>query len=251
MRNLKLTIAYDGTNYSGWQRQRNAVTIQGEIEKVLARLCNTHIDLHGAGRTDAGVHALAMIAHFQTDSNISDSDFKRALNSILPEAIRIIAAEEVDSSFHSRFSATAKTYFYSIETAPVQDPFSRLFTLHFPQQLDPEKINQCLDILTGSHDFASFEASGSRDTTLTTGRGSVRTIFTATFEETSATSYRFMFRGDGFLRHMVRNLVGTLLDVGRGRTTVEGFKTILAAKNRASAGPTAPAHGLFLQEVSY
>lgn len=251
MRNLKLTIAYDGTEYSGWQRQHTAVTIQGEIEKVLSRLCNTHIDLHGAGRTDAGVHALAMIAHFHTDSNITAPDFKRALNSILPGAIRITASEEVDNSFHSRFSATAKTYFYTIETAPVQDPFNRLFALHFPQQLDTEKINTCLNILTGTHDFASFEASGSRDTTLTTGRGSVRTIFTATLEKISPTSYRFTFKGDGFLRHMVRNLVGTLLDVGRGRTTVEGFTTILAAKDRASAGPTAPAHGLFLQKVSY
>ena len=251
MHNLKITLSFDGTDYSGWQRQKNAVTIQGEIENALSRICNKQITLHGAGRTDAGVHALAMVANFETDSNIPPKAFQKALNSILPFAIRILAMEEMDEEFHSRFSSVSKTYFYNIETAPVQSPIDRLYAVHIPQKLSLDTVERCLEILTGTHDFASFEASGSRDKSITTGRGSMRTLHKVIVQKTGKTTYQFEFSGDGFLRHMVRNIVGTLLDVGKGRTTVTEFKAILAAKDRASAGVTAPAHGLFLKQIYY
>ncbi len=251
MRNIKITISFDGTNYSGWQRQINAVTIQGEVETALSKICNTAITLHGAGRTDAGVHALAMVANFETSSTIEENFFQKALNSILPFAIRIIALEEVPITFHSRFSAISKTYSYNIETASIQLPTNRLYCVHIPQKLSIPHIDQCLKLLIGTHDFASFEASGSRDKSITTGRGSVRTLQKAIVRKNGNTVFQFEFSGDGFLRHMVRNIMGTLLDVGKGRTTVEEFKTILAAKDRASAGATAPAHGLFLKHILY
>ncbi len=251
MHNLKITLSFDGTDYSGWQKQKNAVTIQGEIEKALSRICNKQITLHGAGRTDAGVHALAMVANFETESDITPKAFQKALNSILPLAIRVFSIEEMDVHFHSRFSSVSKTYLYNIETAAVQSPTNRLYAVHIPQQLSFDTIELCLGVLTGTHDFASFEASGSRDKSITTGRGSVRTLHKAIVQKTGETTYQFKFSGDGFLRHMVRNIVGTLLDAGKGRTTVAEFKAILAAKERASAGVTAPAHGLFLKQIYY
>lgn len=251
MRNIKISISFDGTDFSGWQRQNNAVTIQGEIEKAVSRICNSQTIVHGAGRTDAGVHALAMIANFETHSSLPLEELQKALNSILPSSIRIDSMNEMDDTFHSRFSAVSKTYFYNIETASIQPPLNRLYCVHVPQPLFFDTIAQCLQVILGTHDFASFEASGSRDKSITTGRGSIRTLHNATLEKTGATTYQFEFNGDGFLRHMVRNLVGTLLDAGKGRTTVTEFKTILAAKNRSKAGATAPARGLFLKHISY
>lgn len=251
MRNLKITLSFDGTDYSGWQRQKNAVTIQGELENALSRICNKQITLHGAGRTDAGVHALAMVANFETDSDIPPKAFQKALNSILPFAIRVLAIEAMNVNFHSRFSSVSKTYWYNIETAAIQSPIDRLYAVHIPQKLSFDTIKLCLELITGTHDFASFEASGSRDKSITTGRGSVRTLHRAIVQKTGETTCRFEFSGDGFLRHMVRNIVGTLLDTGKGRTTVAEFKAILAAKDRASAGVTAPAHGLFLKQIYY
>ena len=135
MRNLKMTLSFDGTDYSGWQRQKNGVTIQGEIEKALSKICNKRTLLHGAGRTDAGVHALAMVANFETDSDVTRSTFQKALNSILPFAIRILAIEEMDEKFHSRFSSISKRYLYNIETATIQSPINRLYAVHIPQKL--------------------------------------------------------------------------------------------------------------------
>lgn len=251
MRNIKLTIAFDGTDFSGWQRQSNAVTIQGEIENAASRICNTQITVQGAGRTDAGVHALAMVANFETKSVIDLLRLQKALNSILPLAIRINDIVEVPSNFHSRFSPSSKTYLYNIDTSSVQSPIDRLYHVHIPQKISINDIEQCLNTIVGTHDFASFEASGSRDKNITTGRGSVRTIHTAKLKKTGEESYQFEFSGDGFLRHMVRNIVGTILDVGKGRTTTAEFKEILAAKDRSAAGVTAPAHGLFLKQIDY
>jgi len=251
MRNLKVTIAFDGTDFSGWQKQLSAPTIQGELERVLERITNAPVILHGAGRTDAGVHALGMVASFETHSQISLTALMRGTNAILPLSIRIIKAESVVPDFHARFSALSKTYLYSIETGPIQSPITRLYAVHIPQDLAINAMQQCLQILIGTHDFASFEASGSRDKTLTTGRGSVRTLAEATLKKINSTEIQFVLTGDGFLRHMVRNIVGTLLEVGKGRKTVEEFKTILEAKNRSAAAATAPAHGLFLKEVHY
>lgn len=251
MRNLKLTIAFDGTDFSGWQKQLNAPTIQGELERVLGTITNNSVILHGAGRTDAGVHALGMVASFETDSLISLTDLLRGANAILPLAIRILEIVNAAPDFHARFSTTSKTYFYTIATGAIQSPINRLYSVHIPQDLSIELMKQSLEIITGPHDFASFEASGSRDKSITTGRGSRRTLLEATLNTTAKDELQFVFTGDGFLRHMVRNLVGTILEVGKGRKTIEELKTILEAKDRSVAAPTAPAHGLFLERVHY
>jgi tRNA pseudouridine38-40 synthase len=251
MRNLKLTIAYDGTDFSGWQKQLNAPTIQGELERVLGRITNAPVILHGAGRTDAGVHALGMVASFETESQISLDDLLRGVNATLPPAIRILSIENAASDFHARFSTTSKTYFYTLETGKIQSPITRLYAVHISQDLAIDAMQQCLETATGTHDFASFEASGSRDKSITTGRGSVRTIQEAVLKTNGINELQFVFTGDGFLRHMVRNLVGTLLEVGKGRKTVEEFKIILEARDRSAAAATAPALGLCLKKVYY
>ncbi|MBL4903654.1 tRNA pseudouridine(38-40) synthase TruA [Desulfotalea psychrophila] len=251
MRNLKLIVAFDGTNFSGWQKQSNAPTIQGELERVLGKITNNSVILHGAGRTDAGVHAYGMAASFKTDSLIPLPKLLRGANSILPSAIRILEIKEADPDFHARFSTTSKTYLYTIETGAIQSPVNRLYAVHIPQDLAIEAMQQCLDLIIGTHDFASFEASGSRDKSITTGRGSIRTLQQANVHPTTKNTLQFVFTGDGFLRHMVRNIVGTVLEVGKGRKTVQGFKVILEAKDRSVASATAPAHGLFLKKVQY
>lgn len=251
MRNIKLTIAYDGTNYGGWQRQKNASTIQGEIEQRLQIITNTVASLHGAGRTDAGVHARGMVANFQTESTIPCPALLRGLNGLLPRSIRILdACEEVDG-FHARFSAKAKTYTYSLFTGLIQPPMQRLYTLHVPQLPHRETIKICLEMITGTHDFASFEASGSRDLNAPSVRGSIRTLHEAIFTQITPDILQFQFTGDGFLRHMVRNLVGTLLEAGNGKRTPLKFKQSLQARKRSTAGPTAPAHGLVLEKIFY
>jgi tRNA pseudouridine38-40 synthase len=252
MRNIKLTIAYDGSTFSGWQKQINAPTIQGEIEKRLQVITNNSpVTLHGAGRTDAGVHALAMVANFHTDTTLSHAQLSRALNSMLPMAIRILSAKEVPQDFHARFSAHCKTYIYKIETGAIQSPINRLYSVHVPFSLSTEKMRMCLHLLTGTHDFASFEASGSRDKSITTGRGSIRNLHQALLTERGSEALEFIFTGDGFLRHMVRNIMGTVLDVGKGRTSLADFERIVKAKDRSAAGVTAPAHGLFLHNICY
>ncbi len=251
MRNIKLTIAFDGTEFSGWQKQANAPTIQGEIEKALAILSNSPVVLHGAGRTDAGVHAYAMVANFHTKSAIPCAKLNQALNSMLPLAIRILATVEAAQDFHARFSALSKTYIYKIETGAVQSPLHRLYSVHVPMDLSTERMRKCLKLICGTHDFASFEASGSRDKNITTGRGSVRSLSQAILTQTGPDTLQFTFSGDGFLRHMVRNIVGTVLDVGKGRTSLADFEKILKAKDRSAGGATAPAHGLFLQSIDY
>ncbi len=221
------------------------------MECALSRITNSPVILHGAGRTDAGVHAIAMVASFTTPSSIALPEFQHGLNSILPLSIRILNMEEVPVDFHARFSALCKTYLYNIDTSSLQSPFARLFSVHVPQQLSMDDMKQCLEVIEGTHDFASFEASGSRDKSITTGRGSVRTLHNASIRNTGTDTYQFEFSGDGFLRHMVRNIVGTILDVGTRRTSVKKFKAILAARDRSRAGTTAPAHGLFLKEIYY
>jgi len=251
-RRLKLLISYDGTSYSGWQRQSHDVTIQGEIERNLSRMTGEDIFLHGAGRTDRGVHARGMVAHFDTISSISCGVFKNGLNSLLPGAIRIHEVIEVEKDFHARFSALQKTYSYLVYTGDVQPPDIRLYSLHRSKQLDIRLMKECIALIIGTHDFSSFENSGSRDKDYPFGRGATRTIFHAEIEESQDTQVlTFTFTGDGFLRNMVRNLVGTLLEVGRGKVSVYEFEQILLAKNRSAAGPTAPSHGLFLQKVHY
>ncbi len=250
-RNIKLLIGYDGTQFSGWQRQRHACTIQGEIERCLQVMTREDIDLHGAGRTDAGVHAEGMVAHFATNSAISCQDFLRGLNSMLPGAIRIFSVDDMPPDFHARYSAIGKRYQYRIFTGKIQPPQLRLYTVHVTGELQLPAVMKCLEFLEGKHDFSSFENSGSRDKSLCTGRGAVRTLYNAELLEESPSQLIFQFSGDGFLRNMIRNFVGTLLEVGRKNITVEQFREILQAKDRTKAAATAPAHGLFLKEVLY
>ncbi len=249
-RTIKLVISYDGTNYCGWQKQRNGITIQEEIEKCLSTMTTETISLHGAGRTDAGVHAHGMVAHFSCLSSIPCDIIQRGANSMLPGAIRILDIEEVDPSFHARFSAIGKKYQYSIYTGKIQPPFLRFSTLHMSRPLNLYRIKECLDATVGKHDFSSFENSGSRDKTKASRKGAVRTLTTAKLE-TNDEDLIFTFIGEGFLRHMVRNMIGTLLEVGRGQRTVEEFNEALEAKDRTTGGHTAPPHGLTLKEVFY
>ncbi|PHR28067.1 MAG: tRNA pseudouridine(38-40) synthase TruA [Desulfotalea sp.] len=250
-RTIKLIISFDGTGFCGWQKQRIDKTIQGELEQCLSTMTTEAICVHGAGRTDAGVHALAMVAHFSCNSQIPCAVMQRGANSMLPGAIRILQLREVDDTFHARYLATGKKYHYSIYTGKIQPPFNRLTSLHVTQHLNFPQIIQCLDIVTGTHDFSSFENSGSRDKTLTTGRGAVRTIHSATLIHPEKDQIIVAFTGDGFLKNMVRNLVGTIIEVGKERLSATAFKEILEMRDRTKARETAPAHGLTLIEVYY
>ena len=251
MRTVKLLIAYDGTGYCGWQRQKNGLSIQEEIERALSIICNAEIILHGAGRTDAGVHARGMTAHFKTNSRVDCTALEKGLNSLLPGAIRILEASNQPADFHARFSALAKTYQYTIFMGQVMPPDWRLYIHHLPFTLDRSIMEQCLEKLIGNHDFSSFEATGSRDKNNTNGRGGIRTIYRALLIESEEHIVNLQLTGDGFLRHMVRNITGTIVEVGRGKRTVEEFVQILRLKDRNKAGATAPACGLSLVKVHY
>lgn len=253
-RTIRLLISYDGSQYQGWQRQLNGPTIQGELEKGLAVLCGQHIPVHGAGRTDAGVHALGMTAHFLTSATMPLIAFSKGLNTFLPPDIRVLKADETDGAFHSRFSALAKTYRYDFCTGPVLLPYLRLYMAHFPGPFDLDRLKRACNILVGTHDFSSFERTGSRDRMATSGRGAVRTLFTAScFPKIGYEPgyYSIKLTGDGFLRQMVRIIAGTLVEIGQGKRPPEEMAAILAARNRTRAGLTAPACGLFLEKIYY
>lgn len=251
MRTVKLLISFDGTGYCGWQRQKNGLSIQEEIERALSLICNGDIILHGAGRTDAGVHALGMAAHFATASRVGCAELQKGLNSLLPGAIRIIEASDQPTDFHARFSALAKTYHYTIFSGEVLPPDRRLYTHHLRYELNLRGVKRCLAELVGSHDFSSFETAGSRDRNNTSGRGAVRTIYQAKLIEQEDSYLQLVLTGDGFLRHMVRNITGTVLEVGVGKRSVEEFVEILRCRNRNQAGATAPSCGLSLIKVHY
>lgn len=253
MRNIKLTMAYDGTNYAGWQRQLKQPTIQQTVEDKIAVMTGTPVILHGAGRTDAGVHALAMVANFYTEAAIPEVGFRQGLNSLLPEDIRIISAESVAQDFHARHRAIGKSYRYIITVGDALLPTERLYSAYVFGAFDAGTVQKCLEAIVGEHDFSSFETAGSRDVTEPGRRGAVREIFSAGMRKVTGDSCRYYIEisGDGFLRHMVRNIVGTLIEVGRGKRSVEDFQMVLASRDRKVAGKTAPARGLFLQEVFY
>lgn len=252
MRNIKLLISFDGTEFCGWQRQKNLPTLQGLIEDKLAVICNHPITLHGSGRTDSGVHALGMVANFLTASDITCYGLQKGLNSLLPVAIRILGVEDVDHSFHARKSATAKTYWYFFSTEPIVLATQSRYVTSLPGSFDLAEVDKCLPSIIGCHDFSSFEATGSRDTSRIGGRGAVRTIMDAYMvHDQNPDHFKLVLRGDGFLRKMVRNITGTLFEVGQGRLNAEGFKEVLEAKDRNQAGPTAPACGLFLSHLEY
>ncbi len=249
-RNIRMLIAYDGTAYAGWQRQKEQPTVQGALEDKIALMTRESVTLYGAGRTDAGVHALGMCANFKTRCGIPCLGLQKGLNSLLPPDIRVLALDEAAERFHARFDAQGKTYFYQVITSPLILPTQRLYYAHFPRAFDLEAMDMALSSLLGEHDFASFEAAGSRDLTVTKGRGAVRTIHHKRIYAISG-GFTVEIGGDGFLRHMVRNIIGTLIPVGQGEKTVANFTKILYAKDRSEAGNTAPAQGLFLKEVFY
>ncbi len=252
VRTIRLLIAYDGGGYQGWQRQDNGPTIQGEIERCLATICGEPVTLHGAGRTDAGVHALGMVAHFLTERSIPLIAFSKGLNSLLPVDIRILRADEAEPGFHSRFSALAKAYRYDFFTGEVQLPCSRHHTAHRPGRFAQERLEEALVALVGTHDFSSFERSGSRDRNAEGGRGAVRTIHRAEcLPRLEPDCWSIRLVGDGFLRQMVRIIAGTLIEIGQGKRPADSMPAILEARDRTKAGPTAPASGLVLETIYY
>jgi len=251
MRYFKLTIAYDGTDFHGWQIQANKPTIQGEIVSVLRRLTQEHILLHGAGRTDAGVHALGQVGSFKTQSTLSAQEFQRALNALLPPTIRIVAAEEVGPDFNARWSARGKTYRYRIYRGKVVPPMIWRYVLHYPFPLDEEAMREAARRFVGLHDFASFSASSGTEED-DKDRSTEREIFSTELAR-SADNEELVFtvRGRSFLRYMVRKMVGTLLDVGRGKLTPEDIDRLYELKDRSKSGPTVPPQGLVMVEVEH
>jgi tRNA pseudouridine38-40 synthase len=245
MRNLKITLAYDGTDFSGWQIQPGRATIQGTLEAALAEIEGARVPVTGSGRTDAGVHALGQVASFPLTNPIPLENLRRALNHLLPETIRVLSVEEVAEGFHARHSACAKTYEYRIWRAEICPPWISRFVHHFPYPLDEEAMTEGAGKFRGTRDFRSLAANGGQ-----CPESTVRTVFTSELTRAEdQLSYRV--RGTGFLYHMVRNIVGTLIEVGRGNLRPEDIDGILEAKARSAAGPTVPARGLFLVGVEY
>lgn len=251
MRYFKLTIAYDGTDYHGWQIQSEKPTIQGEIVSVLRRLTQEHVYLHGAGRTDAGVHALGQVGSFRTQSALSAEEFQRALNALLPQTIRIVGAEEVGPDFDARWSARGKIYRYRIYRGRVVPPMIWRYVLHYPFPLDEEAMRDAAARFAGTHDFASFAAStGSEEDDKE--RSTEREIFsTELVRSADDEELVFTVRGRSFLRYMVRKMVGTLLDVGRGKLKPEDIGRLFELRDRSKSGPTVPPQGLVMVEVQH
>jgi len=251
MRNIKLTLAYDGTDFHGWQVQPGQATIQGTMNDVVRKLTEEMLTVHGAGRTDAGVHALGQVAHFRTQSGLSAGELQRAFNALLPPSIRVLAAEEVGPDFHARWQALAKTYRYRIFRGRVVPPFEWRYVLHYPYPLDLAAMTAAARLFEGEQDFASFAAStGSEEEDRE--RTTVRKVFSSELlvdEDAEAMSY--VVRGRSFLRFMVRKMVGTLLDVGRGRLGPADIPARFEVRDRSRSGPTVPAHGLCLVSVEY
>jgi len=245
MPNFKITIEYDGSAYHGWQRQTMDRTIQGEIETALMTMAGNRVALTGSGRTDAGVHAYNQVANFQCETQLTPGVFQKGLNSLLPEDIVITSCEVVPEKFHAQYDAKSKTYHYRILNRPIPVAISRQYAWHIRKELDLDAMRSALRFIVGTHDFKAFEGSGSprADT--------IRCIINADLFKTDDGYVVLKIEGDGFLRFMVRNIVGTLVDVGLGKITPDDFKQILVSRDRNLAGITAPAHGLFLMTVRY
>ncbi len=244
-RNFKLVLEYDGSRYHGWQRQNGVLSIQEVIESRLEVMLGNPVGVRASGRTDAGVHARGQVANFYARTRLRAEQIQRGLNSLLPPDIVVKDAEETPESFHARFSATSKTYEYHILNRPVPSALERNYSWHISRPLCPSAIMECLELLPGLHDFAAFMAAGS------SVKSTERIVYRASLEQNGEHRLKFVFRANGFLRHMVRNMVGTLVEVGNGRRTPEEFRAVLAGRDRKRAGMTAPAHGLFLVAVHY
>ncbi len=272
MRNLRLILSYDGADFAGWQVQPGRETVQGALASAIGRLTGENVLPQGSGRTDAGVHALAQVASFATASSIPAENWPRALNDILPPAIRVLEVTEAGPDFHARKSARAKTYRYRILRAPICPPFLARYVWHYPYPLDESTMKEAAGAVEGTHDFTSFAAvdpervrriaagenaspgsnapSGPSGIAATDAPTNIRTIHSSSWAR-EGDEFIYTVRGSGFLHHMVRNLVGTFLLVGKGTVTEQDFRGILKAGDRSAAGPTAPASGLYLVAVEY
>ena len=250
MRNLKLTLAYDGTDFCGWQVQPDDPSVQGKLASAIGRITGEKVLPQGSGRTDAGVHALAQIATFQTESVIPCSNFAVAMNDVLPPSIRVLEVGEVPHDFHPRKSAIAKTYRYRIYRQAVCPPFLARYVWHYPYPLDLTAMEQSALLIEGEHDFTSFAAVDPEKNTEGQQSSNVRKIFSSRWRQQDD-EFVYEVRGSGFLHHMVRNLVGTFGLVGKGTLKPQDVVTILKARDRSAAGATAPACGLYLVNVEY
>lgn len=245
-KNIRLTLSYDGSQYHGWQRQENGVTIQEVVEEKLEIMFGAPVKLIASGRTDAGVHAMDQVCNFTTESNIEPDAIKRGLNSLLPDDIHVNTTDYVPGEFHARYGAISKIYEYRILNRTDPNVFLRHYLWHIRTPLDKEAMAKCLAILKGSHDFSSFKSSGSSNT------NPLRSISSAELYGPDEDGIlRIIIEADGFLRHMVRNIVGTVVEVGLGKMSADGFREVFESKDRQAAGIKAPAQGLFLVSVRY
>jgi tRNA pseudouridine38-40 synthase len=251
MRYLRLTIAYDGAGFHGWQSQPGVPTIQGSLNDALSKITQEKVIAHGASRTDAGVHALGQVAHFRTHSGLSALEFQRALNALLPPAIRIVDAEEVGPDFNSRWQAQGKTYRYRIFRGRVLPPFEYRRALHYPWPLDEDAMGAAAREFVGTRDFSSFAASsGSEEDDR--DRNMTRVVYSSEIvREPDRDEISYVVRGQSFLRYMVRKIVGTLIEVGRGKIAPADIVSLFEARDRSRSGPTAPPEGLYLVSLEY
>ncbi|WP_155287448.1 tRNA pseudouridine(38-40) synthase TruA [Lacticaseibacillus zhaodongensis] len=246
MTHYKITLAYDGTNFAGYQVQPEQRTVQGVLEKALSKMAKQKVHVDGSGRTDSGVHALGQVITFDFPGNIPEANMLMGLNSMMPLDIIIKKVEYAPVDLHARFSARGKRYMYRVALGKYTDPFKRLYTGHYPYKVDPERIKIALQDIVGTHDFTSFAASGG------VIKDKVRTIYEATCRYDEANNELIMeFYGNGFLYNMVRILVATALEIGNGRRDLHDFKRLIEVRDRQQARGTAPASGLYLKEVFY
>ena len=244
-RNIRLTVSYDGTAYNGFQRQKPPqVAVQNVLEEKLSAVCGDSVELPASGQTDSGVHAIGQVVNFFTDGTIPLDRLPRAVNSILPPDIVVLEAAEADRDFSARHSAKSKIYIYRILQGYIPDPFERNYSWNIHKELDTDSMEKCLRMIEGTHDFSAFRAAGGPPVS------PVRTIYEASLEK-KGRIVELKFFANGFLYHMVRNLVGTIANVGMGRTSVQRFGEIMASLDRNQAGATAPARGLYLYKVNY
>lgn len=243
-RNIRLILAFDGTAYHGWQTQKNAPTVQGSLSKAIAHITGEHAILTGSGRTDAGTHARGLVANFFTESRIGPEQLLRALNSILPNDIRVLSVRQMPLDFHSRRNAISKVYRYQIYLGPILLPHMIREFFHFPYPIDILKMEKAARLFIGEHDFASFAKAN------TAPKNTIRRILRCDLKKHG---HRLIMtvEGNGFLHHMVRNMAGTLLEVGRGTISLRDFRELFVKRDRTLAGFTAPAHGLVLLKVQY
>lgn len=244
MRNIKLTIEYDGKDFNGWQKQPSKLNIQGEIERAIYNITGEEVELYASGRTDAGVHSLGQVANFKTESKIPIEKIAIAINSQVKNSIRIVHAEEVDENFHSRYHCKRKTYRYVINNSPYGSSIYRNLEYHMPIKLDVKKMQQAISYFEGEHDFKAFKSSG------TSSKSSVRTIYSGIVKE-DGNRVMIELTGNGFLYNMVRIIAGTLVDVGLGKIEPDEIPEIIESRDRTRAGKTLPPYGLFLVSVEY